>query len=188
MNRLYTWLLVSCFCVLGLTSHADEFACTPAELFTALSGPDREIQDITHNTKRPSLWIDFSEDKKVWSDELMVSSYKDFGVFVQPLDFSALSKDEVELEELVALGLVNDMNQHMRSGSVSFERTKKDNLPIFVVRHSFPLAKGACELDTIRIHFKQFDKSTGYVLTKLREHLKAIVADPAVGQLVRRDY
>ena len=172
----------------GLTSHADEFACTPAELFTALSGPNREIQDQTQEIQRPSLWMDFSEDKKVWSNELLVTSYKDHAVFVQPLDFTALSKDEVELEELVALRLANDMNQHMRAGSVSVERSTKDNLPIFVVRHSFPLAKGACELDTIRIHFKQFDKSTGYVLTKLREHLKAIVADPAVGQLVRRDY
>ena len=174
--------------MLGPSALADEFACTPAELFTALSGPDREIENITHDSKRPSLWIDFSEDKKVWSDELMVSSYKDFGVFVQPLYFHTYSKDEVQLEELVALGLANDMNQHIRAGSVSVERSTKDNLPIFVVRHSFPLAKGVCELDTIRIHFKQFDKSTGYVLTKLREHLKAIVADPAVGQLVRRDY
>ena len=165
--------------MLGLTSHADEFACTPAELFTALSGPDREIENITHDSKRPSLWINFSEDKKVWSYELMVSSYKDFGVFVQPLDFSALSKEEVELEELVALGLVNDMNQHMRSGSVSFERTKKDKLPVFVVRQSFPFAEGVCELNTIRNHFKQFDKSTGYVMRRLKEHVKAAAADPA---------
>lgn len=179
MNRIYTWLVVSCCCVFGLTSHADEFACTPAELFTALSGPNREIQDLTQDRKRPSLWIDFSEDKKVYSVELMVSSYKDFGVFVQPLDFSALSKDKVELEELVALGLVNDMNQHMRSGSVTFERTKKDKAPVFVVRQSFPFAEGVCELNTIRINFKQFDKSTGYVMRRLKEHVKAASTDPA---------
>ena len=109
----------------------------------------------------------------------MVSSYKDFGVFVQPLDFSAHSKDEVQLEELVVLGLANKINQRMRVGSVSFERTTKDKLPIFVVRHSFPLAGGVCELDTIRIHFKQFDKSTGYVIKRLREHVKAASTDPA---------
>ena len=104
MNRIYTWLVVSCCCVLGLTSHADEFACTPAELFTALSGPNREIQDLTEAIKRPSLWIDFTDDRKVYSVELMVSSYKDFGVFVQPLAFSDLSKDGLELEEVVAQG------------------------------------------------------------------------------------
>ena len=169
--------------MLGPTSHADEFACTPAELFTALSGPNREIQDLTQDRKRPSLWINFSDDEKVWSYELMVSSYKDFGVFVQPLDFSALSKEEVELEELVALGLVNDMNQHMRSGSVSFERTKKDKSPVFVVRQSFPFAEGVCELNTIRNHFKQFDKSTGYVMKRLRDHVKAAAANPANYQL-----
>ena len=163
----------------GLTSHADEFACTPAELFTALSGPNREIQDLTEAIKRPSLWIDFTDDKKVYSVELMVSSYKDFGVFVQPLAFSDVSKDGLELEEVVALGLANDMNQHMRSGSVSFERTKKDKSPVFVVRQSFPFAEGVCELNTIRIHFKQFDKSTGYVIKRLREHVKATSADPA---------
>mgnify|MGYP000165007697 CR=1 FL=1 len=179
MNRLYTWLLVSCCCVSGPSALADEFACTPAELFTALSGPDREIENITHDSKRPSLWIDFSEDKKVWSDELMVSSYKDFGVFVQPLYFHTYSKDEVQLEELVALGLANDMNQHMRSGSVSFERTKKDKLPVFAQRQSFPFAEGVCELNTIRIHFKQFDKSTGYVIKGVREHVKAASTDPA---------
>ena len=179
MNRIFTWLVVSCCCVFGLTSHADEFACTPAELFTALSGPNREIQDLTEAIKRPSLWIDFTDDKKVYSVELMVSSYKDFGVFVQPLAFSDVSKDGLELEEVVALGLANDMNQHMRSGSVSFERTKKDKLPVFVVRQSFPFAEGVCELNTIRIHFKQFDKSTGYVIKRLREHVKATSADPA---------
>ena len=183
MNRLYTWLVVSCCCVLGLTSHADEFACTPAELFTALSGPNREIQDLTEAIKRPSLWIDFTDDKKVYSVELMVSSYKDFGVFVQPLAFSDLAKDGLELEEVVALGLANDMNQHMRSGSVSFERTKKDKAPVFVVRQSFPFAEGVCELNTIRNHFKQFDKSTGYVMKRLRDHVKAAAANPANYQL-----
>jgi hypothetical protein len=59
--------------VLGPSALADEFACTPAELFRALLGPDREIENITHDTKRPSLWIDFSEDNKVRSDELMVN-------------------------------------------------------------------------------------------------------------------
>ena len=181
MNRIYTWLVVSCCCVLGLTSHADEFACTPAELFTALSGPNREIQDLTQAIKRPSLWIDFTDDKKVYSVELMVSSYKDFGVFVQPLAFSDVSKDG--LEELVALGLANDMNQHMRSGSVSFERTKKDKAPVFVVRQSFPFAEGVCELSTIRINFKQFDKSTGYVMRRLKEHVKAASTDPASHQV-----
>ena len=183
MNHIYTWLVVSCCCVLGLTSHADEFACTPAELFTALSGPNREIQDLTEAIKRPSLWIDFTDDKKVWSVELMVSSYKDFGVFVQPLAFSDVSKDGLELEEVVALGLANDMNQHMRSGSVSFERTKKDKAPVFVVRQSFPFAEGVCELSTIRINFKQFDKSTGYVMRRLKEHVKAASTDPASHQV-----
>ena len=163
--------------MLGLTSHGDEFACTPAELFTALSGPNREIQDLTKAIKPPSLWIDFTDDKKVWSVELMVSSYKDFGVFVQPLAFSDVSKDG--LEQLVALGLANDMNQHMRSGSVTFERTKKDKSPVFVVRQSFPFAEGVCELSTIRINFKQFDKSTGYVMKRLKEHVKSASTDPA---------
>ena len=115
MNRIFTWLVVSCCCVFGLTSHADEFACTPAELFTALSGPNREIQDLTEAIKRPSLWIDFTDDKKVYSVELMVSSYKDFGVFVQPLAFSdkvlfwpswqRCDESFGELLALVALGL-----------------------------------------------------------------------------------
>ena len=129
--------------------------------------------------------MDFSEDKKVWSNELLVTSYKDHAVFVQPLDFTALSKDEVELEELVALRLANDMNQHMRTGAVSFERSKKDKVPLFIVHHSFPLPEGVCELDTIRLHFKQFDKSTGYVLKRLKEHGKAETADPANYQVTK---
>ena len=178
MKRIYTWLVVGYCCVFGLTSHADEFACSPAELFIAFSGPNREIQDQTQDIKRPSLWMDFSEDKKVWSNELLVTSYKDYAVFVQPLDFTALSDDEVELEELVGLRLANDINQHMRTGAVSFEWSNKDKVPLFIVHHSFPLAEGVCELDTIRLHFKQFDKSTGYVLKRLRDHHKAIAADP----------
>ena len=177
MNHLYTWLVVSCCCVFGLTSHADEFACTPAELFTALSGPNREIQDLTKAIKPPSLWIDFSEDKKVHSIHLMVTAFKDYAVFVQPLKFTALSKDGVEPEELVGLRLANDMNKHMRTGAVTFERREEGNEPFFSVYHKFFMAEGVCELDTIRLHFKKFDQSSGYVLERLREHRKAVATD-----------
>ncbi len=173
------WLVVSCCCVLGLTSHADEFACTSAELFTALSGPNREIEDRTQETKRPSLWMDFSKDDKVWSKHLALMSFKDHAVFVQLLDFTAISKDQVELEELVGLRLANDMNQHMRTGAVTFEIRESNKLPVFALYHSFPFAEGVCELNTIRIHFKQFDKSTGYVVKRLMEHVKAASNDPA---------
>lgn len=110
-------------------------------------------------------------------------SFKDHAVFVQLLDFTAISKDQVELEELVGLRLANGMNQPMRTGAVTFERRESDKLPVFVVRQSFPFAEGVCELNTIRIHFKQFDKSTGYVMRRLKEHVKAASSDPVNYQL-----
>ena len=154
------------------------YVCSSSELFEALSGPTRQILNLSEEGKSPIIAVDFTRDKEVSSYKVLVLAGEEMGSFVQRLDFDLITDETITVTDEIGLRFANLANQDIAVGSVSFDKSGTDESPVFVVRHTFPWRSEKCEIEGIRTHFDRFDRDAGYVLRRMKAYVEAVTDTP----------
>ena len=174
MGRLKVVRGACCLGALGMSSiplaiFANEHTCSPAQLFTALSGENRAVEDISGRWKKPAVIIDYRGDASVWAFQIITVIDGDVADFAHGLTFNDFQSTEPKMSKEAWLTFVNGINLEIPLGSVSYVAPDNDGSEVFLgLRHRFLLEGELCEPSQLRKNFLKFDESVGYLIEKMK--------------------
>jgi len=165
-----------CLSVLGLSSVSlavlsSEHPRSPTQLYTALSGVDRSIEDINKLWEMPAVIVDCRGDTSVWAFRAITTTHSDVANFMHLLTFGDFHLNSHSLPKETWLTFVKKANANLPIGSLSYFESDDGQQSLLGLQYRFLSESEQCEPSRLRNTFLKFDESVHY----LGERMKSLV-------------